>query len=133
MKKIFNLLALIAMMQQVIGQTETFDIATYTPPKDFKKDSKQGVVIYTHVNTTTGSFCVIAIYASSASAGDEQKDFTNEWKDLVITPYKAEANPKTETQTNADGWKAVAGAAPVKQDGIDSYVVVTVFSGRSEE
>jgi hypothetical protein len=129
MKKIFNLLVLVAIMQQVIAQTETFDIATYTPPKDFKKDSKQGVVIYTHVNTTTGSFCVIAIYASSASAGDEQKDFTNEWKDLVVTPYKAEANPKTETQTNADGWKAVTGAAPVKQGGIDSYVVLTVFSG----
>lgn len=129
MKKIITLLLLIAIMQQAIGQIETFDIATYTAPKDFKKDSKQGAVIYTHVNTTTGSFCVIAIYASTASAGDEQKDFANEWNDLVVTPYKAEANPKTETQANADGWKEVAGAAPVKQDGIDSYVVLTVFSG----
>ncbi len=129
MKKIFTLLVLVALMQRAFGQTETFDITTYTPPKDFKKESKQGVVIYTHVNTTTGSFCVIAIYASSASAGDEQKDFGNEWKDLVITPYKAEANPKTETQTNAEGWKAVAGATAVKQDGLDSYVILTVFSG----
>ncbi len=124
-----KLFLLLVISSNCFSQTETFDIATYTPPKDFKKDSKQGVVIYTHVNTTTGSFCVIAIYVSSASAGDEQKDFINEWKDLVITPYKAEANPKTETQTNADGWKAVTGAAPVKQDGIDSYVVLTVFSG----
>src|SRR5450759_5913285 len=109
-----KLFLLLVISSNCFSQTETFDIATYTPPKDFKKDSKQGVVIYTHVNTTTGSFGVIAIYASSASAGDEQKDFTNEWKDLVITPYKAEANPTTENQTNADGWKAVAGAAPVK-------------------
>jgi hypothetical protein len=114
---------------QSFSQTETFDITTYTPPKDFKKDTKQGVVTYTHVNTTTGSFCVIAIYASSVSAGNEQKDFTNEWKDLVITPYKADPNPKTETQTNADGWKAVAGAAAVKQNDLDAYVILTVFTG----
>ena len=68
MKKIFFSLMIVISLKSM-AQTETFDIATYTPPKDFKKESKQGVVIYTHVNTTTGSFCVIAIYASSASAG----------------------------------------------------------------
>ena len=82
-----------------ISQTETFDIVTYTPPKDWKKDAKPGVVNYTNVNTTTGKFCVITMYASTASSGDAQKDFTKEWKKLVATPYKAEANPKTETQT----------------------------------
>ena len=129
MKKIITFVLLTAVMQQVIGQTETFDIATYTPPKDFKKASKQGVVIYTNVNATTGSFCVIAIYASTTSAGNEQKDFANEWKNLVVTPYKAAANPKTETQTNHDGWKAVTSAAAFKEDSIDSYVILTVFSG----
>ena len=129
MKKTFSFLLTALLLQQAFSQKETFDIATYTAPKDFKKDSKQGVVMYTHVNTTTGSFCVIAIYASTVSAGNEQKDFANEWTDLVVTPYKTEANPKTETQTNADGWKAVAGAAAVKQNGLDSYVILTVFSG----
>src|SRR5450759_1617910 len=132
MKKRINyglIIACLFISIQSFCQTETFDIDTYTPPKDFKKDSKQGVVTYTHVNTTTGSFCIIAIYASTASAGDEKKDFNKEWKDLVVTPYKAEANPKTETQTTADGWKAVTGAAAVKQDRLDSYVVITVFSG----
>ena len=88
MKKIISLLLLTAIMQQVIAQTETFDIATYTPPKDFKKDSKQGVVNYTCVNSTTGSFCVIAMYASTASTGDAEKDFKREWKELVETPFK---------------------------------------------
>ncbi|HLG40050.1 MAG TPA: hypothetical protein VI461_10290, partial [Chitinophagaceae bacterium] len=51
---------------QAFTQTETFDIATYTPPKDWKKDAKEGVVNYTNVNTATGGFCVITIYASTA-------------------------------------------------------------------
>ena len=128
MKKIISLLLLTAIMQQVIAQTETFDIATYTPPKDFKKDSKQGVVNYTSVNSTTGNFCVIAMYASTASTGDAEKDFKREWKELVATPFKAKVNPETETQS-ADGWKAVVGASLVKMDGADVYIILTVFSG----
>lgn len=58
-----------------------------------------------------------------------KKDFTNAWDELVVTPYKAEANPKTETQINADGWKVVAAAAPVKLESIDAYTILSVFSG----
>lgn len=129
MKRLFLSLFTILVSGLVFGQTETFDIVTYTPPKDFKKDSKPGVVNYTHISTTTGTFCVIAIYASTASTGDAEKDFKKDWKDLVATPYKAEANPKTETQTTAEGWEVVTAAAPVKLDGIDCYIMLTVVSG----
>ncbi|MBC7874494.1 MAG: hypothetical protein H7Y01_10885, partial [Ferruginibacter sp.] len=80
-------------------------------------------------DSATGGYCIIALYAATASAGAPQKDFTNEWKELAVAPYNAEANPNTETQTTADGWKAVAGAATANLDGIDSYVILTVYSG----
>jgi hypothetical protein len=110
------------------SQTETFDIATYTAPKDWKKEANTEVVSYTNVNTTTGSFCILAMYACSASLGDAQKDFKIEWKDRIVTPHKAGANPKTETQS-ADGWKVISAAAPVKLQSIDAYMILTVFSG----
>ena len=111
------------------SQTETFDIVSYTPPKDWKKEIKPGVINYLKINEATGTFCVIAMYASSASTGDAEKDFKNDWKELVETPYKAEPNPQTETQTTDDGWKVVTGAAAVKLDGFDIYIVLTVASG----
>ena len=114
---------------QALCQTETFDIATYKPPKDFKKEAKPGVVNYTNVNEAAGTFCVIAIFASGASTGDAQKDFNNEWKELVATPYKAEANPQTETQTTADGWKVVTAAALVNLDGNDVFIILNSVSG----
>jgi hypothetical protein len=133
MKKIFigsiAWLFFFGITGQVFSQTETFDIIHYTPPKDFKKGIKEGVLMYTNTNNATGGFCVIAIYASGFSDGDEQKDFSNEWRNLVVTPYKAEANPKTETQMNSDGWKVVGAATPVKLDGNDFTVLLTVFSG----
>ncbi|WP_462219792.1 lipocalin-like domain-containing protein [Ferruginibacter sp.] len=120
---------LLVISSNCFSQTEIFDIVTYTPPKDWKKDAKPGVVNYTHVNTAAGTFCVLTIYASTASMGDAQKDFKKEWNELVVTPYKAGANPQTETQTTADGWKAVTGAAPIKLDGNDVYILLTVLSG----
>ncbi|MGZ8540409.1 MAG: hypothetical protein ACXWV6_07165, partial [Chitinophagaceae bacterium] len=129
MKKTITFVLLTAIIQQGISQTETFDIITYTPPKDWKKDTKPGVVNYSNANITTGGFCIIALYASTASTGDAEKDFKKDWKELVVTPFKAEANPKTETQTTAEGWKVVTGAAPVKLDGNDLYIILTVASG----
>ena len=129
MKKIISFLLLTAIIKHAICQTETFDIATYTPPKGWAKDSKEGVMIYSNSNAATGGFCILAIYASDPSTGDPQKDFKSKWKDQVVIPYKAAENPKTETQTSPDGWKAVAALTTVKQDGIVSYVMLTVFSG----
>src|SRR5687768_1253015 len=113
---------------QVLSQTETFDIITYTAPKDWKKDAKQGIINYITLDTTASTFCVITLYASSVSTGDAQKDFKKSWTELVAKPFQAEVNPKTETETQ-DGWKIVVAAALVKQDGIDVYVILTVFSG----
>lgn len=114
---------------QAFAQTETFDIATYKAPQGFTKDLKTGVVNYTHVNKTTGGFCVIAIFASTASTGNAQKDFAREWNALVVTPYHAEASPKTEKQTTADGWEVVTAAAPIKLEGAELYIMLTVASG----
>ena len=126
--RVLKLLLFLIVSSNCLSQTETFDILTYTPPKDFKKESKPGVVNYIHTNTTTGVFCVIAIYASRASTADPKENFVSEWKDLVATPYKADANPSTEMQTTDDGWKVVSGAASGKVDGIDCYFVLTVVS-----
>jgi hypothetical protein len=114
---------------KIFSQKETFDIARYIPPRDWKKGTNNGVITYTTVNATTGGFCVLALYSSSPSLGDAKEDFETEWKERVVTPLKAESNPKTEIQINADGWKTVSGAAAIRIDSLDAYVILTVFSG----
>src|SRR5882762_1815113 len=76
-------------------QTEKLDIVTYTPPKGWTKTPKEGAVTYSYVNQSRTAFCVITVYASTASAGSPPKDFSKAWNELVVKPFKAEANPKT--------------------------------------
>ena len=65
----------------------------------------------------------------SASSGDADQDFKNKWKELVLTRYAAAPDPKPETATSPDGWKTLTGASIVKQDSIEFYVFLTVYSG----
>ena len=114
--------------QTIFCQTETLDIIQYTPPKGWTKTPKAGVMVYTDSNKSTNAFCILTVYPSTASAGSPQKDFANEWNELIVKPFKADANPKTETQTD-DGWTSVSSAAQIELDGVTSAVFMTVVSG----
>jgi len=125
MRNFITLLVFIATIQTVIGQTETIDVITYTAPKNWKKEIKNGVVTYSTSNA--GTFCVLSIYGSTPGT-DPQTDFKKEWTELVVKPYNASANPNSETQS-ADGWQATGGAAAIKLENVDAYAILTVFSG----
>jgi hypothetical protein len=114
--------------QIVFCQTETLDIIQYTPPKGWTKTPKEGVMVFSDTNKTTNGFCILTVYASKPSAGSPQENFANQWNELVVKPFKAEANPKTETQNDHD-WTSVAGGAQIESEGIKSYVIMTVLSG----
>src|SRR5436190_20601252 len=104
------------LTQNVFCQTETLDIVTYTPPKGWAKTFKEGAVVFSDVNKTTNTFCVLTIHSATASAGSPEKDFANEWKTLVVIPHKAADNPKTETEIR-DGWTLISANAPVESEG----------------
>jgi hypothetical protein len=116
------------MPQTTFCQTEKLDIVEYTPPKGWTKASKEGAVTYSYVNQSRTGFCVITVYTSTASAGSPAKDFSKAWNELVVRPFKAEANPKTEMQSS-DGWQAIAGGSAFEAEGAKAYAILTVFSG----
>ena len=112
----------------IFSQTEKLDIFEYTPPKGWTKTPKDGVMVYLDSDKTAGTFCVLSVYPSSPSAGSPQKDFASEWNELIVKPFKADTNPKTDNQTE-DGWTTVSGAAQIEDNGVKSYVIMTTLSG----
>ncbi len=123
------LLSLLLVAPIASAQKVKFDMMSYTAPTHFTKTVKPGVIVYTDINNTTGGFCIISMYASTSSSGNVLADFKNEWTEHAITPFQAAPDPATEVQHVAGGWKAISGAAPVKADGTDMYIILSVFSG----
>ena len=113
----------------IFGQTATLDILHYTPPTGWTKTAKDGTVVFSDTNQTTNAFCLLTIYPTISSAGTPQQDFMNAWNSLVVKPFKAPANPKTETETDPDGWQGTSGGAEIDIDGVTSYAILSVISG----
>lgn len=109
-------------------QTEKLGTVQYTPPKGWKKTPKENVVVFSEVNEAANRFCIITLYGATPGVGSPQNDFTKAWDDLVVKPWGAETNPKTETAT-ADGWTAIAAGGAVDFQGNKAFALLTVFSG----
>jgi hypothetical protein len=114
--------------QMAFGQTEKLGIVKYTPPKGWKKTPKENIVAFSELNEATGRFCIITLYGATPGTGTPKSDFSREWKNLVVKPLAAEANPKTETES-ADGWTGISGGSAVEFLGSKAIAFLTVFSG----
>lgn len=108
-------------------QAEKLGIVKFTPPKGWNKTPKENIVAFSELNEKTGVFCIITLYGATPGTGKPNSDFTREWNNLVVKPFKADANPKTETEV-ADGWTAIAGAAAIDFQGGKAVAFLTVFS-----
>src|SRR5690349_10079236 len=111
----------------VFCQTEKLGILQYTPPKDWKKNESENVVVFSELNQTTGGFCFITLYGLTTGSGDPKADFIGAWENRVVKPFGAEKNPKTETDTT-DEWTATAAGSAIEFQGGKAAAFLTVYS-----
>lgn len=114
------------------AQKETFDMATYTAPSGWKKETTEYAVSFTKVNNTTRSWCRTTIYRSIASKGDPMTDFTNEWSALITKNYPDAVMPQPETETQ-DGWTSMAAPSKFKFNNEEAYALLTTITGYGVE
>jgi len=84
MKKTSLLFVIAIISQTALCQTQTFDLATYTPPLGWTNEIKDFAASYTKTNNKTKSWCRITIYKSIKSSGDPAVDYASEWNALMV-------------------------------------------------
>jgi hypothetical protein len=110
LKKTISLTACIfAVCSAARAQTETLDIATFTPPAGWNKQAKEGVAIY--VDSTPKGYCLISVYQSKKSSGNPEADFQSEWRELIVKPFRVTNPPAVQPAEESGGWKSLAGAS----------------------
>ncbi|MEQ1586040.1 MAG: hypothetical protein ABL895_09195 [Cyclobacteriaceae bacterium] len=109
-------------------QSETFDIATFSPPAGWKRESVDFAASYVITNNKTGGWCRVAIYKSIGSSGDPQVDFKSEWNNLVAKDHEGIITPTPET-TIEDGWTANSGVGKFTWQQKDVFILLNTISG----
>ncbi len=127
MKKIVALIMLSALATSCTAQKETFDLVSYSPPSGWKKDQKEGYVVYS--TTQQNSYCLIAIYKSAAGSNNITTDFASEWQHLAATPYHITAQPNLQEVEQDNGWVSQTGGATFSNDGGNNILLLATSSG----
>ncbi len=132
MKTLTIVLLLTIVATTFAQQKETFDLATYTVPKGWKKiNDSRDVTGYAITDNQNGTYCQVAIYKCMKSMGNAQLDFEAEWSDLIVKPYKVTTKPEVGPSTSEDGWEAKSGVAPFDFNGAQSIAMLVTMSGFS--
>jgi len=87
--------------------SDTYDIATFTPPTGWKKQTKEGAVLFTTADEKKGTFCLLTIYASNKSSGDAKRDFESDWQEFIAGPLHVTKKPEIDEQKTDSAYNAV--------------------------
>lgn len=94
--------------------TEKFDIASYSAPAGWMKESGDGFVAYTINNNANNEYARILIFKSIPGTGNIDTDFDTEWRELVQANYQPGEFTQTNVSDYKDGWVSKIGVAPFK-------------------
>ena len=72
---------------------ETFDIATFRPPKGWKKQASQDSVKFSTEDTASGAYCLITLLKSLPGPGNSKENFDTAWQTLVRGAVNVTAAP----------------------------------------
>jgi hypothetical protein len=106
-----------------------FDIATYTPPKGWKKTAKPGFVYYEIVNKKTNAWSQIYVHKSIPSSGDIEADFDKDWQDMAAKPFEIAAAPTVTEVVEEEGWKVKSGTGKFTFQNNPCSITITTISG----
>ncbi|MFT3979285.1 MAG: lipocalin family protein [Ferruginibacter sp.] len=127
MKKLILFAMNILFAASAFAQKQTYDIVSYTAPKDWTEKQGGGNISYSRIDG--GSWAQIAIYQHRSSEGDIQADFDKDWNELVTPGRTVSAPEKTEPQTS-DGFTVMSGSGVWQYNGTNVASMLTVYSNQ---
>lgn len=127
---VFSVICFLAFCARCLAQTsETFDIATFQPPKGWQRQDKDGVVIFNTSNEQKGTYAMIMLFASGDSSGNAKNDFDGDWAEFIAGQMAVKGKPETEPATKADGWDVVTGGTGFENELGPAAVLMSTYSG----
>ncbi len=110
------------------AQQQTFDIATYTAPKTWKKQSAESAVQFSKEDAAKGTYCMITLYKSVPGTPGSKENFDFAWTSVVKEMVTVSTSPEMQPPATENGWEVQSGYAPFESDGTKGVVVLVTSS-----
>lgn len=128
MKKIILLVVLSAFIRSSFAQTETFDLATYTAPKAWKKEKTEDAIQFSKEDAAKGTYCLITLYKAVPGTTNSKENFDLAWESLVKEMVTVSTPPEMQPSATENGWEMQSGYAPFESDGNKGIVLLVTAS-----
>src|SRR5882672_1343832 len=127
--KRFILLVFLATALHAVAQKQTFDLATFTPPRGWKKQAGEIGIQFSKEDTGKGAYCIITLYKAAPATPVSEDNFELAWASLVKEMVTVSGEPEMEPSAKEDGWEIVSGHAAFEQDGSKGMAILVTCSG----
>jgi len=112
--------------------TQTFDLATYSSPKGWKKETTEAAVQFVHQDSARGIYCIIMLLKSLPGTSVSRDNFNNAWETIVKEMVTPSASPEMQPSGIENGWELQSGTAPFENEG-EKGVVLLVTATASDK
>ncbi|MFT3675126.1 MAG: hypothetical protein QM781_04435 [Chitinophagaceae bacterium] len=111
MKKIFFLLFLSITSAIAFAQSVSFDVVSFTVPKNWQQQLNEVSMQLSVTDKKTGAYAIALITKSTASDANATENFNSDWNRLVKGSVQVNTEPSLLEPANENGWKIISGTA----------------------
>jgi hypothetical protein len=116
-------------LAQASVTSESFDIATFQPPKGWEKQPGEVSVRFSTEDKAGGTSCRIILFKSLPGPGNSKENFAAAWQTLVKEAGDVAAAPQMFPSSNPEDWAMEGGFAPFEKDGEKWVALLFTISG----
>jgi hypothetical protein len=110
------------------AQEQTFDITSYTAPKNWKKEQTENGVQFSTEDAAKGTYCLITLYKSVPGTSNSKENFDLAWTSIVKEMVTVSTAPEMQAVTTENGWETQTGIAPFESDGNKGVALLVTAS-----
>ncbi len=129
MNKIIILFALCLSELSTNAQNQTYDLATFIPPKNWKKQSSENAIQFSKEDATKGTYCLITLYKVIPGKPNSKENFDLAWTSLVKEMVTVSSAPEMHPAATENSWESQSGFAPFESDGSKGIALLVTSSG----
>ncbi len=111
MKRIVFLFCIGLASLHVFAQKQTYDVVSYTLPKDWQQQQIDGGLQLSITDNKTRGYALALITSVTASTASAIENFTNHWNILVKGSVTVNSEPTITDSAKENGWDIISGNA----------------------